>query len=129
MQFLDAPAVIVRSEGSSLWARNSCSSRINATGLSTDQCLNTIYDGGDGAPSSQAVGPWWHPGSAPEAPDSAVQVRYANDLGVVGAAGVVVMLAVSGKRARRVCRRQARTRRLCWALAGSNDLKAPLGMA
>lgn len=130
VRFLDAPAVIVRSEGSSLWARNSCSARTNATGLSTDQCLAAIYENGDGAPSSQSRGTWWQPASALENPESAarwVQLVYEDDFRLVVAVGAVVLLTASGKRVRRVCRRQACRRRLCWASAGSHESVGPLG--
>ena len=68
VRFVDAPAVIVRSEGVSEWARNVCQARQDATHLTTEQCLAAIYEeGGRGPPTLAASGPWWAPAvGAPE---------------------------------------------------------------
>ena len=132
VRFLDVPAVIVRSVGDSLWARNSCSARQNATGLSTEVCLAEIYERGLGGPSISPRGPWW-PAVVHEVPES-FAVRCARrvrtrDFGLWSAGVLMVLLICSCKRVRRVCRRQACKRRLGWTSVwvGSDDLVGPLG--
>lgn len=130
VRFLDVPAVIVRSAGDSLWARNSCSARQNATGLSTEVCLAEIYERGHGAPSSLPRGPWW-PAVVHEVPAGFRWARLVrtHELGLWGAGVLMVLLIALGKRVRRLHRRQACRRRLGWACvwAGHDDSVGPLG--
>lgn len=108
VRFLDVPAVIVRSEGSSLWARNSCSARQNATGLSTAMCLAEIYQNGNGNPSSRPRGQWWPPASPSSYLDTVVATRWlvvVSEWVPLSGCGAIVLLLVRGKRERRVCKR------------------------
>ena len=118
VRFLDMPAVIVRSEGSSMWARNSCSAREEVTGLSTDECLGLIYQGGQGVPSSTDAGPWWQPPVATVDGHVSLDrlyefVRSERELSLVAVIAVVVVLRRCTKRgAWRGCKRTTCERKL-----------------